>query len=82
MISNSVPIEATHISLDLFEKKALVVTFENAFLQKTGPSSFSDGVMVEFEVHGDRNNFNDFQRTGLEIIARVVRSNGFFKLLY
>ena len=32
--------------------------------------------MLEFEVIGDRNNFIDLQRTGLEIVARVVQIKG------
>ena len=76
MISNLIPSEATHSSLDLFEKPPLLVTFENAFTQKIGPSYSPDGPMLEFEVLGDRNNFIDLQRTRLEIVARIVRSNG------
>ena len=34
IISNLLPTEATHSSLDLFEKPHLLVTFENAFTQK------------------------------------------------
>ena len=76
MISNLIPSEATHSSLDLFEKPPLLVTFENAFTQKIGHSYSPDGPMLEFEVLGDRNNFIDLQRTRLEIVARIVRSNG------
>ena len=32
--------------------------------------------MLEFKVLGDRNNFIDLQRNRLEIVARIVRSNG------
>ena len=76
MISNLIPSEATHSSLDLFEKPPLLVTFENAFTQKIGPSYSPDGPMLEFEVLGDRINFIDLQRTRLEIVARIIRSNG------
>ena len=76
MISNLIPNEATHSSLDLFEKPPFLVTFENAFTQKIGPSYSPDGPMLEFEVLGDRNNFIDLQRTRLEMVARIVRSNG------
>ena len=76
MIFNSLPTEATHNSLDLFEKPPLLVTFENAFTQKIGPSYSADGPMLEFEVLGDRNSLIDFQRTRLEIVARIVQSNG------
>ena len=44
MISNLIPSEATHSSLDLFEKPPLLVTFENAFTQKIGPSYSPDGL--------------------------------------
>ena len=76
MISNLLPTEATHSSLDLFEKPPLLVTTENAFTQKIGPSYSPDGPMLEFEVLGDRNNFIDLQRTRLEIVARIVQTNG------
>ena len=76
MISNLIPSEATHSSLDLFEKPPSLVTFENAFTQTIGQSYSPDGPMLEFEVLGDRNNFIDLQRTRLEIVARNVRSNG------
>ena len=76
MITNFLPIEATHSSLDLFEKPPLLVTFENTFTQKIGPSYSPDGPMLEFEVLGDRNNFIDLQRTRLEIVARIVQNNG------
>ena len=75
MISNLIPGEATHSSLDLFEKPPLLVTFENAFTLKIGPSYSPDGHMLEFEVLSDRNNFIDLQRTRLEIVAQIVRSN-------
>ena len=76
MISDLIPTEATHSSLDLFEKPPLIVTFENAFTQKNGPSYWPDDPMLEFEVLGDRNNFIDLQRTRLEIVLRVVQNNG------
>ena len=76
MISNLIPAEATHSSLDLFEKPPLLVSFEIAFTQKNGPSYSPDGPMLEFEVLGDRNNFIDLQRTRLEIVLRVVQNNG------
>ena len=76
MLSNFLPTEATHSSLDLFEKPPLLVTFENAFTQKIGPSYSPDGPMLEFDVLGDRNNFIDLQRTRLEIVVPVVQNNG------
>ena len=76
MISNLLPTEATHSSFDSFEKPPLLVTFENAFTQKIGPSYSPDNPMLEFEVLGDRNNCIDLQRTRLEIVARIVQTNG------
>ena len=76
MISNLIPTEATHSSLDSFEKPHLLVTFEKAFTQKILPSYSPDGPMLEFEVLGYRNNFIDLQRTRLEISLRVAQNNG------
>ena len=76
MISNLLPTEATHSSLEFFEKPPLLVTFANAFTQKNGPSYSPDGPMLEIEVLGDRNNFIDLQRSRLEILARIVQNYG------
>ena len=76
MIANLLPNEATHSSLDLFEKLALLVTFNGNFCQKLGPVYSPDGPMLEFEVAGDRNNFIDLQKFFLEIKCKTVQSLG------
>ena len=58
--------EATHSSLDLFEKQPLLKTIENAFDQKFGPVYLNNVRMFEFENTGDRNNFVDLQKFYLE----------------
>ena len=45
MIANLLPNEATHSSLDLFEKQPLLITFENAFDQKIGPVYSHNDIM-------------------------------------
>ena len=75
MIANLLPSEATHTTLDLFEKPPLLVTFENAFTQKIGPSFSSDGPVLEIEVLGDRNNFIDLQKIVLEIKCKITQAN-------
>ena len=67
MVTILLPAEATHTKLDLFEQQPLLITFDNAFTQKVGPSYSPDGPMLEFEVLGDRNNFIDLQKLLLEI---------------
>ena len=69
------PAEATHSSLDLFEKPALLVTFDGSFCQKLGPVYSPNGPMLEFEVAGDRNNFIDLQKIFLEIKCKIVQSS-------
>ena len=76
MIANLLPNEATHNSLDLFEKPALLVTFDGSFCQNLGPVYSPDGPMLEFEVTGDRNNFIDLQKMFLEINCKSVQSSG------
>ena len=75
MISNMLPTEATHSSLDLFEKPALLVTFNGSFCQKVGPVYSPNGPMLEFEVAGDRNNFIDLQKIFLEIKCKIVQAS-------
>ena len=75
MITNLLPAESTHTTLDLFEKQPLLITFDNAFTQKIGPSYTPDGPMLEFEVLGDRNNFIDLQKFLLEIKCKFSRNN-------
>ena len=76
MIANLLPNEATHSSLDLFEKTALLVTFDGSFCQKLGPVYSPDGPILEFEVTGDRNNFIDLQKKFLEVKCKIVQSSG------
>ena len=59
MIGIILPTEATHSSLELFEKPALLITFDGSFHQKVGPVYSPNGPIVEFELAGDRNNFID-----------------------
>ena len=37
MIANLLPTEATHSSINLFEKRSLLVTVDGNFCQKLGP---------------------------------------------
>ena len=76
MIAKLLPNEATHSSLDLFEKPARSVTFDGSFSQKLGPVYSPDGPMLEFEVTGDQNNFIDIQKIFLEVKCKIVRSSG------
>ena len=75
MITNLLPADATHTTLDLLKKQPLHITFDNAFTQKVGPSYSPDGPMLEFEVLGDRNNFIDLQKLLLEIKCKLSRNN-------
>ena len=70
MFTNLLPAVATHTTLDLFEKQPLLVTFDNAFTQKVGPSYSPDSPMLEFEVMGDRNNFIELQNFSLKLNAK------------
>ena len=71
-----IPSEGTHSSLELFEKPPLLVTFDQAFEQKTGPLYSPTGSSLEFEIVGDRNNFIDLQKIYLEVKCCIVQSNG------
>ena len=73
MIGKILTTEATHSSLDLFEKPALLVTFDWSFCQKVGPVYSPNGPMLEFEVAGDRNNFIDLQKFPLKSNSRWFR---------
>ena len=75
MIANLLQTEATHSSLDLFEKPSLLVTFDGSFCQKLGPLYGPNGPMLEFEVAGDRNNFIDLQKIFLEVKCKSVQSS-------
>ena len=71
-----IPTEATHSSLELFEKPTLLVKFDQSFEQKAGPIYSPTGSSLEFEIVGERNNFIDLQKIYLEIKFLVVQSNG------
>ena len=71
-----IPSEATHSSLDLFEKPPLLVTFDQSFEQKTAPFNSPSGSSLEFEAVGDRNNFIDLQKIYLEVKCRIQNADG------
>ena len=75
MIANLLPSEATHSSLDLFEKPSMLVTFDGSFCQKLGPIYSPNGPMLDFEVAGDRNNFINIQKNFLEVKCKIVQSS-------
>ena len=74
--NNVILSEATHSSLDLFEKPPLLVTFDQAFQQKTGPLFSPAGSSLEFEIVGDQNNLIDLQKIYLEVKCCIVQSIG------
>ena len=75
MIGNMLTTEGTHSSLDLFEKPALLVTFDGSFCQKVELVYSPNGPMLDFEVAGDRNNFIDLQKIFLEIKCKIVQGS-------
>ena len=75
MIDSMLPTEATHSSLDLFEKPVLLLTLDGRFCQKAGPVYSPNGPMLEFEVAGDRNIFFDLQKIFLEIKCKIVQAS-------
>ena len=55
MLPNVLPLEASHSSLDIFERSTVLITFDSSFEQKIGPIYSPNGPTLEFEVVGDRN---------------------------
>lgn len=76
MLPNVLPVEASHTSLDIFERSPVLITFDSSFEQKVGPTYSPDGPTLEFEIVGDRNNFLDLQRIFLEIKCKILQSDG------
>ena len=70
------PSEATHSSLNLFEKAPLLVPFDQSIEQKIGPLYSPSGSSLKFEVVGDRNNFIDLQKIYLEVKCRIQSADG------
>ena len=68
--------EATHSSLDLFEKPSLLIAFENGFEQRVGPVYTSNGPTLEFKVIGDRNNFINLEQIFLGVSCRINKAGG------
>ena len=76
MLPNVLPIEASHSSLDIFERPPLLVTFDSSFEQKIGPLYAPNGPTLEFEVTGDRTNFIDLQNIYLEVKCKISKPDG------
>jgi len=76
MITSVLPTEATHTSLDLFQREALLVSLDSGFEQRVGPIYATDGPTIECKVVGDRNNFIDMNHIFLEVVASIHQHDG------
>ena len=76
MITNLLPTEATHSTLDIFEKPSLLIAFENGFEQRVGPAYTANGPTLEFKVIGDRHNFINMQQIFLELSCCIKKADG------
>lgn len=75
MITNMLPSEVTHSSLDLFQRQSLLVAFDGGFEQRIGPVYSSNGPTLEFKVLGDRHNFIDLQNIYLQLSCTIKQQN-------
>lgn len=82
MINNILPLEATHSSLDLFERAALLVAFDRGVEQRYGPVASPNGPTLEFKLVGERFNFIDLQHIEIEVKCVLLKANGTDKLDY
>ena len=62
MFPNVLPVEASHSSLDIFERAPLLITVDSSFEQRIGPLYALNGPTLEFVVTGDRTNFYRFAK--------------------
>ena len=75
ILPNTSPLEASHSSLDIFERSPVLITFDSSFEQKIGPIYSPNGPTLEFEVVGDRNSFLDLQKIFLETKCKIKQSD-------
>ena len=76
MLPNVLPVEASHSSLDIFERAPLLITFDSSLEQRNGPLYAPNGPTLEFVVTGDRTNFIDLQNIFLEVKCNIKHGNG------
>ena len=75
MLPNVLPVEASLISLDLFERPPSSDHISYFFEQKVGPLYSPNGPNLEFEVVGDRTNFIELQNIQLEVKCKTLQSD-------
>ena len=71
MLPNVLPVEASHSSLDVFERAPLLITFDSSFEQRIGPLYTPNGPTLEFVVTGDRTNSIDLRNIYLEVKCNI-----------
>ena len=76
MIANLLPTGATHSSLDLFEKQALLLAFDGNVCQKLGTVYNPDGPMIEVQVTDDWKKFIDLPKIFLKLKCKITRCSG------
>ena len=74
MLRNVLPVEASHSSLDLFERPPVLIKLDTSFEQKVGPLYSPNGPTLEFEIV-DKTNFIDSQNIYLEVKCKILQSD-------
>ena len=75
MLPIVLPVEASHSSLDIFERAPLLITFDSSFEQRIGPLYAPNGPTLEFVVTGERINSIVMQYIYLEVKCNIKRGN-------
>ena len=75
MIGNMLLTEAIYRSFFMFEKPALLVTFDARFCKKVWSVYTPSGPKLDYEVARDANSFIDLQKILLEFKCKIVQTS-------
>ncbi len=75
-VTNTLPVEATHSSLDLFERPSMIVNFERAVESAVLPTSSANSSQLDFRILSELRHFIDLRSIMLELVVKFVNTDG------
>ncbi len=76
VVVRTLPVEATHSSLDLFERPSMLVNFDNAIEHQHLPITANNAPTLEFNIVGEKRTYIDLDKIYLELAVKFNKGDG------
>ncbi len=76
VVVRTLPVEATHSSLDLFERPSMLVNFDNAIEHQHLAITANNAPTLEFNIVGEKRTYIDLDKIYLELAVKFNKGDG------